>query len=340
MTYKLNSTVYKKIFQLLSADKNILITTHFNPDGDAIGAVLGLYLFLKEIGLKTHVITPNEFPEFLHWMPGSNEILIFSENEKKVVRLIGEADIIFMCDYNDFERLEGMGKYLKESKANKILIDHHPDPEINTKFKIFNVNSSSTAELVLEFILHSPLAEKLNKNISTCLYAGIMTDTVDFKHNIHSRTFELISQLIKKGINPEKINDNVYDYFSFNRMKLLGHALNKKMKVLPQYHTGYIYLSRKDLEEYSYQVGDSESFVNYPLSVKGITFSAFFIEKEDHIKISFRSKGKFEVNKFSASFFQGGGHKNAAGGKSFESLDKTIKRFEKLVRNQKSSLTA
>ena len=217
----------------------------------------------------------------------------------------------------------------------KVLIDHHPDPETFADFTISDTNVSSAAEIVFEFITGYSKNKILNKEIAECLYTGIMTDTVNFRHNVSSKTFGILSILVQQGIDTEKINSNVYDYFLKNRMNLLGYALNKKMIVLDKYNTAFIYLKNNELKKYNFQVGDSEGFVNYPLSIKNIKFSALFIERNDHIKISFRSKGNFFVNKFAEKHFLGGGHKNAAGGKSYDSLKITIKKFINLLSEYK-----
>lgn len=325
---------YSEIYKKINQTKKSLIISHYNPDGDSIGSSLGLFHFLKQIGHDVNIIIPNESPDFLNWLPGSENIIIYNKNNHDK-ELIKQSEIAFFIDFNSIDRLEEMKDEFNNYLNPKVLIDHHPDPETFADFTISNTNVSSAAEIVFEFITGYSKNKILNKEIAECLYTGIMTDTVNFHHNVSSKTFGILSILVQQGIDTEKINSNVYDYFSKNRMNLLGYALNKKMIVLDKYNTAFIYLKNNELKKYNFQVGDSEGFVNYPLSIKNIKFSALFIERNDHIKISFRSKGNFFVNKFAEKHFLGGGHKNAAGGKSYDSLKITIKKFINLLSEYK-----
>jgi phosphoesterase RecJ-like protein len=328
-----------EIYELISGQpKNIVITTHINPDGDAIGSILALYFFLKDIGHKVNMICPNNFPDFLSWMPESEKIIIFSHNHHKCIDLINSADIIFNCDYNDINRLESFSKYLKNAKAKHVVIDHHPDFYEYTKYKVYKTDVSAAAELVYEFITNCPFYNNITNEMATCIYVGMMTDSVEFSKNMKKRSFEILAHLSSLQINIEQIHNNVYDNYSFDRMRFLGLALYKKMKIIPECNTAYIYLSIDEQKKYNYQIGDTEGFVNFPLSIKGIKISVLFIEKKDHIKISFRSKGNFSVNEFARKYYNGGGHKNAAGGKSFTSLKNTLIQFNKLIKQNIDNL--
>lgn len=316
----------KKFFKNI---KNIAIITHFNPDGDAIGSSLGLYHYLKNEDYNVSVVIPNSSPKFLHWLPGDDKIQVFEDNQDRCKALINDAELIVYLDFNVLDRIQGMEKFLRSLTTNKLLIDHHPEPERFANIIISTVNVSSTSELLYEFLVSLGGEDKIDKSISECLYTGIMTDTGSFSYNSSSPdTYYIVSRLIEKGIDKDKIYWNVYDNYSVDRMRLLGYCLSQKMKVLPEYATAYISITNDELKRFNYQSGDSEGFVNYPLSIKGIIFSVIFIEHESHIKISFRSKGKFYVNRFSAKHFNGGGHRNAAGGYSENSLKKTLEAFE------------
>ncbi len=329
----IHKSISKEIESALKQAGNVVIITHINPDGDAIGSSLGLYHYLKSAGKAVHVITPNSYPAFLHWLPGNSEILEFNQAYAKAKKLISEADILFHLDFNDPGRMDAMKDHVsKNSKATKILIDHHPKPVAFNDIEISDIRASSTAELV--FYLIKALNGKLltDRTICECLFTGIMTDTGCFSFNSSlPSTYQAVASIMESGIDKDRIYNLVYNNFSEARMKLLGYGLDKKMKVINQYHTAFISLSEEELKKYNFNTGDSEGFVNFPLSIKGIRFSALFLEKKDHVKISFRSHGNFPVNEFSAKHFNGGGHLNAAGGESYHSLDDTIKMFISLL---------
>jgi phosphoesterase RecJ-like protein len=317
---------------LLTNRSKIVITTHQNPDGDAMGSVLAMSLFLKKYGHDVWVIVPNEYPEFLQWLPGNNEVLSYHKGKKSADEIITKADLIFQLDYNDSKRASDMWEIIASSSAKKIMIDHHPYPQIPVDFSLSFTQVSSTAELIYEFMVMLNGYELIDKSIATCLYVGIMTDTGCFSYNSsHSRTFEIVAQLLKQKIEKDEIYRHVYESFSVQRMRLFGFCLNEKMQVFPKYHTAFISISMEEQKRYEFATGDSEGFVNLPLSIKGIWFSAFFMEKKDKIKISFRSRGKFPVNTFSEKYFSGGGHLNASGGESQLTLNETIKKFIDLL---------
>lgn len=309
-----------------------MIITHDNPDGDAIGSSLGLYQFFCREGHNVNVVTPNMYPEFLHWLPGNEKVIIFSEQKDYAVKLIKEAEIIFNLDFNEFNRIRKIEPYVKKVKAVKVLIDHHPVKESFADYIISDISVSSTAELIFKFIINLGKKNCIDKSIAECLFTGIMADTGCFSFNSSQEdTFRIVSELLTYGIEKDKIYRNLYDNFSEDRMKLLGYCLNKKMVVIPDYRTAYLSLTKDELKQYNFKIGDTEGFVNFPLSIKDIIFSALFIEKTNHVKISFRSKGTFKVNKFSENNFNGGGHKNAAGGESNLNLEKTINKFIDLL---------
>jgi phosphoesterase RecJ-like protein len=318
---------------LLKKTKNVVIVTHWSPDGDAIGSSLGLYHYFKRLNKSVNVVVPNAYPDFLKWMPGNKMVLNFQEQEKKVTKLLNSADIIFTLDFNSYSRLEKLGEVLKETSAPKVLIDHHQQPDSYASYYFHDVKACSTCELVFDFIVGLGDKKRIDKKIAACLYTGLMTDTGSFRYpSVTSNTHLIISELLKTGIVPSDIHSAVYDSYSLDRLKLLGYALSEKMKVIEGFPVAYFTLSEKELSKFNYQKGDIEGLVNYPFSIKGIKVCALFNESDDYVKISFRSKGKIDVNTFARKYYKGGGHINAAGGKSQDSIDVTEKKFIELVK--------
>ncbi len=310
-----------------------IILSHVNPDGDSVGSCLALYLFLREQGKDAWVIIPNNIPDFLQWLPGADNIVTGKNNPDEAISLIAGADLIFYMDFNEINRLDQLSGYVQNNrKAAQVMIDHHPAPVIPADLIFSYTTVSSTAELLFKIIESLNSGKKITRPVAINLFAGIMTDTGCFRYNASNPdTWEVVSLLMKSGIDNDEIYTRIYDNYSEHRMRLMGYALDKKMVILPELHTGYIWLTREELKNYHYVIGDTEGFVNLPMSIKGIRFSALFIEQDKRIKISFRSKGNFAVNRFSAAYFNGGGHLNAAGGEWNETMENTLKRFEKLV---------
>jgi bifunctional oligoribonuclease and PAP phosphatase NrnA len=323
----------KRLSKLFSTSENILIICHINPDGDAIGSQLALFHFLKARGLKASLMAPNYLQEFLKWMDGADEINIFIKDRKESRKLIKEADLIVMVDFNQSNRLGEAEDLVISSKAKKVIIDHHLDPAGFADIIISDPSKCSTSELVHELVSEINGTDFINKSYAEALYVGIITDTGNFEHGSYSsRTFRIVANLLDLNIEKEKILDLIYNNFSSDRIRLQGFAMNNRMVVLPEYNTAYIFLSRKDLADYNYVKGDTEGFVNLPLSIKGICFSALFIEKENFIKLSFRSKGEFPSNEFASMYFSGGGHLNASGGEYSDTLENTIEYFLKVLK--------
>ena len=330
-----------KLSGLLAKKKNIVITTHTNPDGDAIGSSLGLYNFLLLKKHKVTVITPNEYPQFLKWMQGSDKVLPYDTNTKKCDKIIAAADIIFCLDYNSLSRIDDLQNPVKEAKAFKVLIDHHLQPHNFCDIIFSDTKACSTCQMIFELIEGMGEKEMLNQTISNCLYTGIMTDTGSFRFDsTTSTTHRIVAELIDAGAQKTFIHQQVYDTNSEDRMRLLGYCLNHKLTVLRDFKTAFISLSSEDLERFHHEKGDTEGFVNYALSLEGIRFAAFFMERNDEVKISFRSKSHFDANTFARENFNGGGHFNAAGAKSDLSLDETLSKFIELLPKYKDKLTA
>lgn len=325
----MNTQDILEIKALLATPKKIAIIPHKNPDGDAIGSTLGLLQYLLQLHHDTKIIAPNDFPDFLKWLPKVDTIAIHETETDTTEAFINSADIIFTLDFNAFHRTGNMETVLAKSKGLKIMIDHHQQPDNYAKYMFSDVSMSSTCEMVYHFLDKLEALDNLNAEIATCLYVGIMTDTGSFRfRSTTSTTHRIIANLIDKGADNTLIHNNVYDTNSYNRLQLLGCALSN-LKVLPEHKAAYITLSQKELRDLDYKKGDTEGFVNYALSIDKTVLAAIFIEdkKQGIIKISLRSKGSFSVNELSRAHFQGGGHTNAAGGKSDTSLESTVEKF-------------
>ncbi|MDR0713027.1 MAG: bifunctional oligoribonuclease/PAP phosphatase NrnA [Bacteroidales bacterium] len=324
----------------LATPRRIVLTNHQGPDGDAMGAMTALYQFLRKMGHEVTMITPNDYPEFLHWLPCNSETVNFMRQKEMATAIIEKADYIFHLDYNQIKRSADMFRPLSASKAVRILIDHHPDPSLPANYLFSDSNASSTCELLFN-ILKIWDASLIDRDIAGCLYTGIMTDTGCFSYrSATSYTFTVVSELLVYGIDRDAIYNQVYDNFSAQRMRLMGYCLNSKMEIFPEYRAALITLSLEEQRRYDFATGDSEGFVNLPLSVNGVRFTAFFLEKDDKIKISFRSKGSFSVNDFARKHFSGGGHLNASGGEARTSLDETVRKFRELLPLYKDELHA
>ncbi len=323
----------KELSKLFSTSEHILLISHINPDGDAIGAQLALYHFLHSRFKNVGMIAPNNLQEFLKWMEGADKINVFIKDRKKCRKLIEEADLIVMLDFNQFNRLGEAEVQVRASHARKVIIDHHLDPGNEVDLIISDPSKCSTCELVHEIISRINGKQFMNKAYAEALYIGIITDTGNFEHGAYSsRTFRMVADFLDMGVEKEKILNLIYNNFSSDRIRLQGYALNKRMVVLQEYKTAYIFLTKDDLKEYNHVKGDTEGFVNMPLSIKGIHFSALMIEKDNFIKLSFRSKGQFPTNEFASRYFSGGGHLNASGGEYTDTLDNTIDYFLKVLK--------
>ncbi|HLN75100.1 MAG: DHH family phosphoesterase [Methylococcaceae bacterium] len=330
---RIDIELIKKLEEFIkSTDKTIVIIPHTNPDGDAMGSVLGLWRVLQNAGKKAKVISPTKYPEFYHWIDGHDQVIIFSHHPKQAARAIDESDLIICMDFNQLSRLGDMRPLVENFKGNKVLIDHHPYPGDFADLLISDVTCSSTAELIFSVLQSTEYITYVDRDAATSFFTGIMTDTGSFDFNVSDpRTFETVAQLTRLGINQLDIHSKVYDNYSADRMRLLGFCLSNRMKVYPEYHAASMYISLEDQKAFNFVTGDNEGFVNMPLSIKGVVFSVLFTEKEKYTKVSFRSKGEFAVNEVSEKYFNGGGHRNAAGGELYASLEDTLAQFEKIL---------
>ncbi len=317
---------------LLSQPKRVVITTHFKPDADALGSSLGLAGFLRKKNHQVTVITPSDYPYFLAWMPGNESVIALLKEDPKPERMAAEliknAELIFCLDFSNLSRINSLGEMIKKSSAVKILIDHHLEPEVFADFEQWNIASASTAGLIYELIDELGERDLIDKEIATCLYSGLMTDTGGFRHNnTRHQEFLIASELVSRGAEPHSIAQHIYDTNSLERLRLTGYVLSNKLVVLPEYRTAYMTLSQDELKQYGAQTGDTEGLVNYGLSIKGVKMSVLMYDRKEEIKLSFRSLGDFSVNELARKHFEGGGHRNASGGSSKLSLEDTLKKF-------------
>ena len=326
--------------KLLSSPKKIAIIPHKNPDGDAIGSTLALWHYLSNNGHSATIVAPNDFPKFLKWMPGAQQILNFERENSQSKTVINEADIVFTLDFNHLGRVGQMSEILESAQATFVMVDHHQEPSDYASIMYSDVSMSSTCEMVYVLINQLGDENSITPDIANCIYTGIMTDTGSFKFAATtSNTHRVVADLMDKGAEGTEIHHRIYDTNSPSRLHLLGCAL-KNMVILNEYATAYITLSQEELDKYNYQKGDTEGFVNYGLTLDGIKFAVIFIEnKEEGIfKISFRSVGDFSVNDFARKHFNGGGHTNAAGGRSEDNIADTIAKFTALLPLYKNQL--
>jgi phosphoesterase RecJ-like protein len=338
----MKATEIEALKELLASPKKITIIPHRNPDGDAMGSTLGLYHFLLQKKHEVLVISPNEFPDFLAWLPGAEEVLIFEKDPKKCTEKLNESDVIFTLDFNALHRVgDFMQVTLEKLEKTFVMIDHHQFPNDYAKYTFSDTNFGSTCEMVYHFMHQLGEQNRINTTIATCIYTGIVTDSGSFRFPLTtSTTHRVVADLIDKGVENSKIHNLLFDTNSYNRLQLLGRAL-QNMKLLPEFQTSYITLTQEELDSFGYVKGDTEGFVNYGLSLKGFDFTAIFIENKEEgiIKISFRSQGAFDVNQFSRKHFNGGGHINAAGGKSNSTLEETVQQFIAILATEKKQLS-
>lgn len=330
----------QNINTLLSSPKNITVVSHRNPDGDAIGSSLALVGILKKMGHNAMYVSPNSIPDYLCWLTENKDIIIAEEQQEKATNAFKNSDIIFTLDFNALHRTGEITQAILENISSTfIMIDHHQMPDAYAKYTFSDVNYGSTCEMIYDFITKIDQKENIDKEIATCIYTGIVTDSGSFKFpKTTAKTHRCVAYLIEQGIENTNIHSTLFDNGNYDRLQLLGRAL-QNMVLLPEYNASYITLSQEELNLFKYKKGDTEGIVNYGLNIKGIEKTAIFIENAEDkmIKISFRSKGDVDVNTFSRNHFEGGGHKNAAGGKSFLSLKDTVNKFITILAQENST---
>ena len=330
-----------QIFPLLSQPHKVVITTHQKPDGDAMGSSLGLYNFLLQFGHTVTVISPTNWASFLNWMPGTKNVLDYERQTEEADKAIAAAEWIFCLDFNTLGRTKRMEEKLGAATGQRILIDHHQEPQVDMfAYGESDTTKSSTSEMVYDFIVASGQEDKINATVAECLYAGVMTDTGSFRFPLTSaNVHKMVAHLKEKGLDHGPVHEALYDNFLENRFRFLGNVLLNRMEVFYEYNTALIAIPQADLIKYNIKTGDTEGLVNYPLSIQGIKLAAIIIDRGEERKSSFRSKGGFDVNTFARKYFNGGGHFNAAGGQNKESLEEVTTMFIKAIKENKDQLS-
>jgi phosphoesterase RecJ-like protein len=330
----------QEIFPLLSRPKKVVIVMHLKPDADAMGSSLGMFHFLNQLGHSVTVISPTNWADWLKWMKGCEKVIDYELNPEKANPILENAEWVFCLDFNTLSRTRKMAAKLNDFPGTKILIDHHQQPQSESfAYGISDTSKSSTSEMVYDFILDSGHAEKINKDIAECLYAGVMADTGSFRFSSATASVHrMVADLKDRGFDHSKIHENLFDNFLENRLRFTGYVLQSRLDIYYEYNTALISVPWKDLVKYQIKTGDTEGLVNYPLTIQGIKLAALIIDRDEEIKCSFRSKGDFDVNVFARNYFEGGGHSNAAGGRSSDTLEQTVQRFIKAMKENASQL--
>lgn len=325
---------------LLATPQKIVITTHHKPDGDAMGSSLGLYGYLIQKGHHVKVVTPTDYPGFLHWMPNNADVIIYTEEKEKSEAFVNEATIIFCLDFNALGRINELGEVVRATSAKKIMIDHHLDPEDFDDYRHWSINACASAQLVYDFIVNEMKEpEFINKDVAACLYTGIMTDSGSFRFpSATAEVYRIAADLIDLGAEHARIHQLVYDNASENRLRFLGYCLSNKLEVIYEYNTAIISITNEELDKFNIITGDTEGIVNYALSVTGIRLAALIIQRKDKVKLSVRSVGDFPANEICKKYFNGGGHRNAAGGVTDNGLEETVKKFKSILVEYKNQL--
>jgi len=321
----------ERLVEIIGENNFFVLTCHAGPDGDALGSTLGMAQYLKTLGKETAVVIPDAFPDFLAWLPESQEIVRFDKYPEKAKLMIATADVIVAMDYNALSRVDDMGEVIGKAKGTKVLVDHHLQPDHFCDLEFSYPQLSSTCEVVFRLVYAMGGYNQLTKAACECIYAGMMTDTGCFSYGpCTQEVYLIISMLLQKEINKDRIYNKVFNNYSEGRLRLMGYVLYEKMRVFPEHHAALITLSREEMARFNFNKGDSEGLVNIPLQMKGIYFSAFLREdtEKDLIRVSLRSQGTFPCNKFAAHYFNGGGHLNASGGQHDGTLQEAVAIFE------------
>jgi bifunctional oligoribonuclease and PAP phosphatase NrnA len=330
----------EEIYPLFTQSTNLVITMHQKPDADAMGSSLGLFHFLKQFGHKINVISPTNWADWLKWMPACDAVIDYELNPDKAITVLDNADLLFCLDFNTPARARHMANKLKEMRCAKILVDHHQEPATDVfDFGVSDTAKSSTSEMIYDMIIGSGHHKKINKEIAECLYAGVMSDTGSFRFaSTTADVHRMVADLKETGFDHTQVHENLFDNFLENRLRFIGHVLQNRMEIYYEYNAALISVPWKDLVKFDIKTGDTEGIVNYPLSIRGIKLAALIIDRDEEIRCSFRSKGDFDVNTFARKYFQGGGHFNASGGRSKESLEQTVQQFITALKENESQL--
>ncbi len=330
----------QEIYQKMEQAGRVVITMHQKPDADAMGSALGLYHFLQKLGHEVDVISPTNWAGWLNWMPGCKEVVDFEKQREKAVDILNSAEWVFCLDFNIFHRTKNFEKPLYDFKGIKVLIDHHREPDTESfDYGISNSEKSSTCEMVYDFIIASGNENLIDENMAACLYAGLVSDTGSFKFNCTTpAVHRMAARLMETGIDHSEIHSNLFDNFLENRIRFIGHVLTRRLEFFYEYNTALIAIPKHDILKYEIKTGDTEGLVNYPQAVQGIKLVGLVIDRDEERKLSFRSKGDFDCNEFARKYFNGGGHFNAAGGNSKDSLEQTVSAFKQALKENEQIL--
>lgn len=316
---------------LLAYPKDVAILTHRNPDGDAIGSSLALSHYLQRLGHTTWVIAPSEYPDFLLWMPQAEQVIIYDTDPERAQEIIERSDLFFFLDFNSLDRIDKMGELVAPKRHPKVMIDHHLYPDASADYIFSDTSASSTSEMIFDFIEALGDARLIDLIIGECIFTGILTDTGSFKYGTSPKLFRIVAQLLERGVDDYRLQDLIFNSVEEKQLRLLGHCLANRMEILEEYRTGIITLTKEDYQLFDIKRGDTEGIVNYILKLKDVRLAAFIHEQPTIVKLSLRSKGDIDVQDMAKRYFRGGGHKNAAGGASFQSLQATVRRFKEIL---------
>lgn len=322
----------EELKKILSYPKEIVITSHRNPDGDAIGSTLAMYFYLQTLGHTVWMVIPSEYPDFLEWMPGIQDIIVYDIKQERSKELVERADVVFCLDFNALDRIDKLGEILnQQTRAKIVMIDHHLDPEPFAHFVMSEPDASSTCEMIYDFLGLIGHLDKMDLTIAEAIMTGILTDTGSFKYGTSPKLYRVVADLVEFGVNDYELQDLIFNSLKEKHLRLLGHCLNNRMEILEEYNTGIITLTKDDYVKFSISRGDTEGIVNHLLKVRNVKMAVFITEQPTIVKISLRSKGDFSVQEIAQKHFKGGGHRNASGGLSFQSLDDTVKKIKELL---------
>jgi len=328
------------LIELIHIPQNVAILSHRNPDGDAIGSSLAMRHYLEQYGHTVHVLFPSEYPEEFEVLSGAEDILVWDIHTEECKQVLSRKNLFFLLDFNSYSRIDRMGDYMKDLPGKRVMIDHHLYPDQIADYVFSEPEASSTCEMIYRFIQGIGDGMRINPTVGTCIFTGLVTDTGSFRHATNGTVYRIAADLVDRGVDDTGVQDMIFNSQKEKHLRLLGHCLTHRMEYLPEYRTALIWLSKKDYEIFNIQRGDTEGIVNYLLSIRDGRLAAFIHNQPTVVKLSLRSKGNIDVQEICKKHFNGGGHKNASGAYSHDSLKATIEKFKDLLPEYKAVLTA